>query len=229
MQLINTMSNYSFNYIIKKNNRAKHIRIAINNKAEVVITKPRLVPMFMVEKFVKENEKWITEKLELAKKRIATLNYQESSVWYLGREYNYLYKPGKSKIIFEGTTLTVYSYSELAAKRYLKDKLKKESKDMIYSFVKEYASKMNLSYNSIRLKDQSSRWGSCSAKKNLNFNWRLIMTPPQVLRYIVVHELAHLKYLDHSKNFWNYVECYDPEFRENRRWLRRHEAELSML
>jgi predicted metal-dependent hydrolase len=85
---------------------------------------------------------------------------------------------------------------------------------------------MNVNYNTIQIKDQTSRWGSCSSKGGLNFSWRLIKAPAEVLQYVVIHELAHRKHLDHSKNFWVMVEKFDPFFREHRRWLRRHQQDL---
>lgn len=71
----------------------------------------------------------------------------------------------------------------------------------------------------IRIKDQKTRWGSCSSLNNLNFNWRLIMAPPEVLDYVVVHELCHLTHLNHSREFWNMVEEVMPEYRKHKKWL----------
>jgi predicted metal-dependent hydrolase len=66
--------------------------------------------------------------------------------------------------------------------------------------------------------------GSCSSQKNLNFNWKLIMVPNEVLSYVVIHELAHLKYLDHSQHFWLFVEQFDPDYRSHRKWLKTHKT-----
>lgn len=72
----------------------------------------------------------------------------------------------------------------------------------------------------IHIKDQKTRWGSCSSLHNLNFNWRLLMAPPEVLDYVVVHELCHLTHMNHSREFWNMVEHVMPEYKERRKWLR---------
>lgn len=74
--------------------------------------------------------------------------------------------------------------------------------------------------NRIHIKDQKTRWGSCSSKCNLNFNWRLVMAPPEVLDYVVVHELCHLTHMNHSRDFWGLVGQVMPEYKERRRWLR---------
>lgn len=80
--------------------------------------------------------------------------------------------------------------------------------------------------NRICIKDQKSRWGSCSSKRNLNFNWRIIMAPPEVADYVVVHEMCHLRHLNHSPEFWKEVAGILPDYKERRKWLREHGSEL---
>lgn len=81
--------------------------------------------------------------------------------------------------------------------------------------------------NEIRIKDQKTRWGSCSSLRNLNFSWRLILAPPEVLDYVVVHELCHLTHMNHSRDFWNMVESVMPEYKEHKKWLKEN-GELLM-
>lgn len=85
---------------------------------------------------------------------------------------------------------------------------------------KVYAPIVGVKYNKIHVKDQKSRWGSCSGKGNLNFNWRLIMAPEAVLDYVVIHELCHLIYMNHSPEFWKLVEKKCPAYKEQKRWLK---------
>jgi predicted metal-dependent hydrolase len=86
---------------------------------------------------------------------------------------------------------------------------------------------MGVSHNEIRLKGHRSLWGSCSRTRNLNFNWRLVMTPIPVIEYVVIHELAHLKEMNHSPRFWRIVESYCPEWRARRQWLTEHSQLLA--
>lgn len=85
-----------------------------------------------------------------------------------------------------------------------------------------YARIMNVAYGRISIREQKTRWGSCSSKGNLNFNWRLIFAPEEVLDYVVVHELAHRREMNHSKAFYAIVESVLPDYRSPRRWLREH-------
>ena len=81
-------------------------------------------------------------------------------------------------------------------------------------------------YSRITIRDQKTRWGSCSARGTLSFNWRLMLAPPAILDYVVVHELCHLTHMDHSPAFWQAVEAVCPDYRDSRRWLKEHGQEL---
>ena len=81
-------------------------------------------------------------------------------------------------------------------------------------------------YNRITIRDQKTRWGSCSARGTLSFNWRLMLAPPAILDYVVVHELCHLTHMDHSAAFWQAVESVCPDYRSARKWLKEHGQEL---
>ena len=105
-------------------------------------------------------------------------------------------------------------------KRRLVEWYKKEARTKYKERVERYRKKLGVTYNKIYIRDQKTRWGSCSNKGNLNFNWRLIMASPSILDYIVVHELAHLVHANHGDDFWKLVESVIPDYREKREWLR---------
>ena len=83
-------------------------------------------------------------------------------------------------------------------------------------------------FGRVAVRDQRSRWGSCSSKHNLNFNWKLIMAPPQVLDYVVIHELCHLHEFNHSARFWRLVEGVMPDYEVWKKWLKNHGGELGV-
>lgn len=81
---------------------------------------------------------------------------------------------------------------------------------------------MNLRANKITIKDQKTRWGSCSSLGNIAYNWRIMMAPPTVIDYLVIHELTHLAHMNHSAVFWHTVARYAPEYKKCRLWLNAH-------
>ena len=87
-----------------------------------------------------------------------------------------------------------------------------------------FAAQMSVTYGTISVREQKTRWGSCSAKGNLNFNWKLVLMPEEILDYVVVHELAHRKEMNHSPAFWSIVEQYVPDYKEKRIWLKKNGA-----
>lgn len=103
------------------------------------------------------------------------------------------------------------------------------ARDVFTSRVAYYHSLTGGNYTSITIRDQKSRWGSCSSRGTLSFNYRLVFAPPKILDYVVVHELCHLTHMNHSKDFWNMVERIMPEYRVCKTWLREHGHELNLL
>lgn len=92
--------------------------------------------------------------------------------------------------------------------------------------VKYFAGVMNVNYGRITIRNQKTRWGSCSAKKNLNFNCLLMLAPDEVVDYVVVHELCHLIEMNHSKKFWARVEQVMPDYKKQKQWLKDHGNEI---
>ena len=97
---------------------------------------------------------------------------------------------------------------------------------MIGAVAAREAARLGLRFNSLAIRDQRTRWGSCSRSGNLSFSWRLIVTPPAVLDCVVVHELCHLREQNHSRRFWRLVEAARPGYRDQRAWLDEHGWEL---
>ena len=89
-----------------------------------------------------------------------------------------------------------------------------------------YAPRIGVTFGRVAIRDQKSRWGSCSRKGNLNFNWKLIMAPPPVLDYVVIHELCHRLEFNHSPRFWSLVERQMPEYEAWKKWLKGHADDL---
>ena len=94
--------------------------------------------------------------------------------------------------------------------------------------VEQWSYILRLDYNRVTIRNQKSRWGSCSQSKNLNFNYKLIFLPEHLLDYVIVHELCHLRELNHSRNFWSLVEGVLPEYKAHKKQLREYESRLTL-
>ena len=135
--------------------------------------------------------------------------------------------PGKrTTVILEEQAIAITVAEAAAARPALEGWLRAAARFAIASQVASRAKEMGLTYDRVAIRDQKTRWGSCSRAGNLNFNWRLALAPSAVLDYVVVHELAHRVELNHSARFWRAVARYCPAYNEHRIWLRKHGAEL---
>ena len=100
------------------------------------------------------------------------------------------------------------------------------ARELISALAEEEAERIGVSYSRVRIGGQRTLWGSCSRRGTLSFNWRLMLAPFEVLDYVVVHELCHLRVPNHSRRFWTLLERHRPHWREQRDWLRVHGPEL---
>jgi predicted metal-dependent hydrolase len=103
---------------------------------------------------------------------------------------------------------------------------RRAAREVISMVCEEEAEALGVRYERIEIRDQRTRWGSCSTRGTLSFNWRLVLAPHEVLDYVVVHELCHLREANHSRRFWKLVETRRPDWRARRDWLHEHGPEL---
>ena len=102
------------------------------------------------------------------------------------------------------------------------DSLKAAAKPIIEEKVRHFADKIGVEYGKITIRNQRTRYGSCSAKGNLNFNCLIMLMPNEIIDYVIVHELCHIKEMNHSRRFWNEVESVLPDYKERRKWLKQN-------
>ena len=152
-----------------------------------------------------------------------------NTVLYKGRCLNIKLIPGgASRITVQGDTLRVctpYTENEEIGAQ-IKRWLVKQALDEIRIALDKWSPTVNKPYYRVTIREQKTRWGSCSSKHNLNFNWKLIMAPPEALTYVVIHELCHLLYFNHSAQFWAEVGKRMPDYDIWVKWLKKHGREL---
>jgi len=108
----------------------------------------------------------------------------------------------------------------------LKHRLRQYARELIAEEAQRLAQSFGFVFSTLSVRDQRTRWGSCSGLGHLSFNWRLVMAPPDVMRYVVLHELTHLVEPNHSSRFWRRLAQVCPDLAAQKLWLRRHGAEL---
>lgn len=221
-------------YTLRRIARSKSIRVRVEPSGAVMVTAPQYVPKLMVERFVKQEEAWIKRqqhRVKLRKDVYPTFDWDGRLVSYLGIIYSINSKErvvssegnGQLERIImdkQHIIITPVTGREVDAKKMLVNWLKREGEREILDRLPHWSKTMNLKYGRVRFRQQKSRWGSCSGKGNLSFNWRLIHFKPEVIDYVIVHELAHIKHHNHSAAFWQVVVKYFPTFQKPRQFLK---------
>ncbi|MCK8058579.1 MULTISPECIES: M48 family metallopeptidase [unclassified Fusibacter] len=178
---------------------------------------------------INEKRDWIDKhriKMKLNhNKRNTLISDPERQVLFLGNVLSLVTKEDKGKnhasVVRRESVLEITAPS--VERAYIDQVLIQWYKDMAKLKLKEqvdhYSDRLDLRPNRIFIKDQKTRWGSCSSKRNINLNWRLIKAPIEVIDAIIVHELCHLKHLNHSSEFWQLVESSYPDYHSRHKWL----------
>lgn len=214
-------------YTRKHNSRSTRISIAIKNGA-VVVTAPKLIPKLIIDAFVSKNREWIEKNLQKSAKKLSVET--TDSVLVFGKTYKkiILDREAQSKapkpVEITGTKIVITPVSQTleSTKKTLDRWLKQTAEKYIVPRTHQLGTKMNTKFASIALKQQSTRWGSCSSRGNLNFNWRLVHYPTAIIDYVIIHELAHRTHMHHQASFWALVAKYDPNYKQHINWLKRY-------
>ncbi|MFB6159482.1 MAG: M48 family metallopeptidase [Candidatus Nanohalobium sp.] len=144
----------------------------------------------------------------------------------LGEEKKIVLESRRSNKIDSNIVLAEHLVNRTSLKDQLEKALREKAREVIESKIEEYSSEVENSHDKVFIRDQQTRWGSCSTKGNLNFNWRLVLGPEHVLEYVVVHELAHLDEKSHNEDFWAKVREMYPDYKKSNRWLSENSSQL---
>ena len=197
--------------------RARRITLRISREGRVSCTRPRGVGLAEAERFAAAKAGWVAGHLAALPPRMAVAAGARLRV------------EGRSLVVspaavatarVEGSRLLVPA--DRAPGPLLAAWLRERAREGLASACARHAAALGRGHGRIRLRDTRSRWGSCTARGDLMFSWRLAMAPAEVLSYVAAHETAHLERMDHSPAFWAVVARLDPAWRERRAWLREH-------
>lgn len=230
-------------YSIRRSQRAKKMRIVVTpEKVEVVA--PVKQSERSIRQFVQSQQAWINHaqlKVSRQQKTMSSLapsRYAHGvKVPYQGRKISLAVKPANHKnikIVLD-QELLVYvpnSLSESMHSDQIRTALTQWCQQQALSQVKlqveKHAPTRQLFPRSVKVKTQKSRWGSCGVKNDIYLNWLLILAPPEVLEYVVVHEICHIQERNHSVAFWRLVGEHMPDYQQHRQWLKRHGRNLML-
>lgn len=204
--------------------RRRTIALEIARDASLIVRAPFRTPLDFIEKVVFKKRFWIKEKQEFVRDRYTKVIPKEfvsgEGFLYLGNMYKLEFVDVLNMPIVFDNSFKIARKNYDIAKEILIGWYQEQAYQKISERVNWHSSLSGLKYNKIKLSDAQKRWGSCSAKGNLNFSWRLIMAPLRVLDYVVVHELAHLEEKNHSKRFWNKIKIMQPDYEQYKDWLK---------
>lgn len=200
------------------------IRLKLISPHSFSISASHFTPIFLIENFIRNNSQWIFDHSQKISPKKTIKNLKLISI--LGKNYQFIFNKTQldSVLIFESDQKIYINFakdSNLHIKKVLEKKLRPFALSLIkreLSFIKD---KFNFNYNRVTVRNQSSRYGSCSSRGNLNFNWQIIFFPLDKFHHILFHELTHLKIKNHSKIFWDQLTIYDSNCKTNNLWLKK--------
>ncbi|MBW1820403.1 MAG: M48 family metallopeptidase [Deltaproteobacteria bacterium] len=225
------LKDISFN--IKKSKR-KTLSIYIERDGTVTVIAPGNSTDKEIEEVIKKKEYQIYKSLSEWELTNSTKIEREfvngQSFLYLGRNYRLeiVKEEQKKPLILKNGYFLLRKKDESKAKKLFIEFYKEKGLPIIVERVERYQKRINVNPKQIRIMELKNRWASCSEKGNLNFHWKCIMAPLDVLNYIVVHELAHLVSKNHTKAFWNEIDKVMPDFQKYIEWLRINGAAMDV-
>ncbi len=223
-QTVFPYGNIDYPLMYKPNPRAKRLSLRFSTKELFfVLTIPPRTSKSQIQLFLKRCVPWAEKQVSQVSTRLKIVPGTE--VKLNGKTYRCVTDPLRKKPALCNETQTMRLPSRLTQKG-LHDFLKKKAADYFTPLIEEIASRMGQRIEKVSYRDTKSRWGSCSARKTISLNWRLILAPPEVAHYVCVHEAAHLTHMNHSKDFWNLVEDHCPRHKVLRKWLKTNGTSL---
>ncbi|MDD2891843.1 MAG: SprT family zinc-dependent metalloprotease [Candidatus Gracilibacteria bacterium] len=204
--------------IIRASRRS--LSLQISQKKGLVVRAPFSVPLDIIHAFVERKTDWIEKYLARHTER---KEQKGTTLYYLGQVYSFEYNLLQKETVLQSEGIFIFSgkVQEVSAEqKILTGWYRKQAQKHMNERVTYFSEKHGFSFKQIRITSATTRWGSCSGRNNLNFPWRLLMAPREVIDYVVVHELAHTIHKNHSSHFWGLVESIVPDWKAHRTHLR---------
>ncbi len=213
---------------LKVSPRARRLALRLDSKERIInLVIPRRTSFRKAYEFAKSHEEWINKRLKSLPEPIPFSNSITLPIAGIDRVLSITYDETlkKTDIYLKYNTIIVTSNQQDPSRR-IERFLKNHANEIITPLAMEKAYSLGRKIRGITVRDQKTRWGSCSNEGKLSFSWRLIFAPPPAMDYVISHEVAHLKHLNHSKAFWNTCRSLCMDYLEGHIWMRNHGHEL---
>jgi predicted metal-dependent hydrolase len=215
--------------------RRKTLAISVLRGGKVVVRAPLRTSRAQIATFLQEKAAWIEQaraKMLRVQPAAEPYRYREGElIWFLGQQYPLHLTDGiKDGIVFKpGKGFWLAKEQQAQAGELLEAFYRRELRGRVLRLVEAYAKRDGFAPTAVHITRARTRWGSCSGKGSLNFSYRLALTPPACIEYVVVHELVHTRIPNHSSQFWAEVARILPSYRQPREWLKKHGSSLPLL
>lgn len=217
-----------FPYQIKRSKR-KTMAIHVRNAA-VEVRVPQELPTAAITQFVQDKSQWVQNQLAEQQQKLQEKPQikHQGRLLFLGKDLALDILQGKPAIYLQENRLSIRCEDESQAQPLLEQWLQCEADTYISQRTLELAKIMGESerLSDVRFRKTRSKWGHCTSRGVLQFNWLIIMAPPAIIDYLIIHELSHLKHMNHSALFWQRVAEFCPNYAEHRQWLRKNGHKL---
>jgi len=216
--------------IIRSNRKTYSLEVKPDGR--LIVRAPKAASDDLIEGMVAKKANWIAktqDRLAQQFPKLAPRTFAPGEqFWYLGEKYPLRLTDRQGPLLDLDEAFYLSKDRRNKAKEIFTEWYREETRKITADLIANYTRDYHFKVNKVRITSARTRWGSCSGKNNLNFTYRLSMAPLDVIDYVVIHELAHLKIRNHSKAFWDAVARFKPDYKEHRKWLKEYGAVLSL-
>ncbi|MBO7927960.1 MULTISPECIES: M48 family metallopeptidase [Pseudoalteromonas] len=226
-----------FAYQLKKSTRRKTVAIKVHNQ-NVTVYAPHHVQKKVLDNWLLEKKSWVEAQLQKQLTLVDTKQYplKDKKIWVFSEAINLTFQQGNTSTVErqqDGLLITVSARVKHQQQKYqllLEAYLKEQLTAYIEMRLNDFCTQMQEALpNDLNIAVYKRKWGSCNSKRALTFNLLLIGAPHSIIDYVIVHELAHLRYLNHSKAFWQRVAQFCPDYKASTLWLKQHGMSLQWV
>lgn len=207
--------------------RRRTVGLEVNDCGELIVRAPERLSRAAIDEIIRKHRRWIEKKLAEAEKRRQMFRPKkfvegEKFLW-LGREYPLrITQESRPALKFTGLEFILSVRWQGRAREIFKKLYRRKALAYLSLRTRQLAELNGFKFTRFKLSSATTRWGSCSARGTVSLTWRLILAPPEIIDYVIIHELAHTREKNHSRVFWNLVEAHLPDYRRKRLWLKKY-------